>query len=110
MSLSPCPACGAPISAQAPACPRCGQPTPNAAAQKTKKTNTVLFALMLLAGVGYVVWREHTSSVEFAAKKADERKQQDAEFCRKNLDYYTGFCKTWPDNCKEGPRKLARCD
>jgi len=34
----------------------------------------------------------------------------DAKFCAENLSYYETYCRDWPDHCKEGPRKLARCD
>lgn len=61
------------------------------------------FVVLLL--VGGWIWYRNTKSETHAKLKA-----QDAEFCAKNLDYYNNYCASWPDHCKEGPRKLARCD
>lgn len=37
-------------------------------------------------------------------------KRPDPAFCAKWLAYYEDYCKTWPDKCEGGPRKLARCE
>ncbi len=56
--------------------------------------------LIVLAALGgYVAWSWTTHSVKY-----------DAAFCAKNLAYYEQFCTTYPKNCTEGPRKLARCE
>jgi len=40
----------------------------------------------------------------------DSAQKSDAAFCEKNLTYYQHFCASFPANCAEGPRKLARCE
>lgn len=37
-------------------------------------------------------------------------RNDNAEFCAKNLAYYENLCKEWPDHCAEGARKKARCE
>lgn len=70
--------------------------------QNRAPLRAVLGGLVFLATVG-VIALETCSSY----KKSSDA--YDADYCAQNLTYYENFCKAWPDNCKEGARKLARC-
>jgi hypothetical protein len=99
-ALVPCRACNAPVSTRANECPRCGQPAQAAHAQSQRAGVTLLAILALCFGV---LWYACSDFKRFS-------KEDDAKFCKEWLSYYDSFCKVHPDNCKEGPRKLARCD
>lgn len=104
--LEPCRACGLPISTQAGACPRCGQPLPTVAVQNQAQSNQVragatLTIILLICFGGY--WYSCENYKDFSRK-------EDQKFCKEWLGYYENFCKVYPDHCAEGPRKLAKCD
>lgn len=62
----------------------------------------ILLALLLVGGLVYG-WHVHTETQR-------ARRKDDAAFCAKNLEYYERVCATFPANCVEGPRKLAKCE
>jgi hypothetical protein len=61
-------------------------------------------ALFAIGLGGWLFWEHLRTSWN------DSSRAHDAEFCREQLGYYENFCKVYPANCAEGPRKLAKCD
>lgn len=62
--------------------------------------------LVFMGWFGLGLLRAHDAD----AKRRVEGSPPDTKFCQEQLSYYESFCKVYPKNCTEGPRKLARCD
>lgn len=100
MALVACAECKKEVSTEAATCPHCGAPTAKTV-QGSKRAGSTLF--VLLAASCLIMWWAWRS---FSAHSATS----DAAFCKENLSYYEAFCASDPSNCKEGARKLAKCE
>lgn len=57
----------------------------------------------------YGLFQAHQADVARVTKEKTVGKDPDPKFCSEWLSYYESFCTAYPDKCKEGPQKLARC-
>jgi len=107
MALVSCSECAKKVSAEASVCPGCGHPVPptqEAVAEAKRKQSSAGLTLLVLLAVCFGFLWYCCNSVKESTKALD------AKSCHEWLSYYETFCKSYPEKCTEGPRKLAKCD